>query len=387
MSKINILHLASHTGNIGDNASHIGLKKILSKTLKKKYNITQLEIRKSYNIYSGNDKLVYDEKFAKKVNRYDLLIIGGGNYLDYSITGSCTGTTLNIKPEILKKIKVPIMIVSMGCYPPRDIPKGNIEKFKNFLNSVIDSEKITLALRNDGSKEFIKRHVGSRFNNKIPEILDNGFFYENNLCNYNLIKKKYIVMNTSNDKFKMKNNEIIRNIDLNLYNENYLKIINYVLSNSNYDIVFVPHLYTNISAINRIINKIDDYNMRTRISIAPYLHGYEGTDKLFSIYKKSELALCIRLHSNICSLAMNKLNIGLASLDRLIYMYEKLDLKDRYVKVDNEFSEEVIKKMGKYLDDKEKILENTKYIINQKKRETLDTYKKMLCQLNFEIID
>lgn len=387
MSKINILHLASHTGNIGDNASHVGLKKILSQTLKKKNNITQLEIRKSYNIYSRSDKLVYNEKFAEKVNRYDLLIIGGGNYLDYSITGSCTGTTLNIKPAIFKKINVPIMIASMGCYPPREIPNGNIEKFKNFLNFVIDSEKITLALRNDGSKEFIKRRVGSSYHNKIEEILDNGFFYENNLHNYNLLNKKYIVMNTSDDKFKMKNNKFIKNIDPNKYNKNYLKIINYVLSNSKYDIVFVPHLYTNISAIDKIINKIDDYSLRTRISVAPYLHGYEGAHKLFSIYKKSELALCIRLHSNICSLAMNKINIGLASLDRLLYMYEGLGLRDRYVKVDGEFSEAVIKKMEKYMENKDKIIEKTNDIINQKKRETLDIYKKMLCKLNFETID
>lgn len=51
-----ILHLASHTGNIGDNISHIGLHNILNQILGNDYTMDNLEIRKSYNIYKNEFK-------------------------------------------------------------------------------------------------------------------------------------------------------------------------------------------------------------------------------------------------------------------------------------------------------------------------------------------
>ena len=72
-----ILHIASFNGNIGDNASHIGLRNIL-KTLGVIATIDQIEIRRFYKNYSLFDKQSFDEDFVKMANQYDLVVFGGG---------------------------------------------------------------------------------------------------------------------------------------------------------------------------------------------------------------------------------------------------------------------------------------------------------------------
>ena len=90
-----ILHLASFSGNIGDNASHMGLRKILSELLD--FNqINNIEIRDFYKSTSEKYKKYFDETFVDLCNNYDLVIWGGGGYLDYWVPDSKTGSTFDI---------------------------------------------------------------------------------------------------------------------------------------------------------------------------------------------------------------------------------------------------------------------------------------------------
>ncbi|WP_301009429.1 hypothetical protein [Helicobacter sp. UBA3407] len=74
--RIRILHLASFSGNIGDNISHIGFKNLLNQ-LHLDLDITRLEIRKFYNNYNLSDKRFFNQELISEINSYDGCIIGG----------------------------------------------------------------------------------------------------------------------------------------------------------------------------------------------------------------------------------------------------------------------------------------------------------------------
>lgn len=368
-SKIKILHLASFNGNIGDNASHIGLSKILYNIIDD-YSIDKLEIRRLYKNYSLEDKLNFDIEFVNYINKYDYFIIGGGGFLDYWIEDSKTGTTIDVDLEIFSKITTKILITSVGSIPHKKIPEGNIEKFKKFLDFLLNKENIKVLFRNDGSVDNLNELFNNKYKEKLIEILDNGFFYENHL-DFKITEKKYISINTTIDQLLM-NNKKIGFINKENFNKNIIKYIRYILDNTNLSIVFIPHIYKDIEAFMDIIKNINDYQIRTRLIIAPYIQGDAGCNLLFSIYKKSELIIGMRLHSNVCNLAMNKKIIPIASLDRVINLYNSIGLKDNLINItDKNFYNDLINKTNYYLSNN---FEES--FLNKKKIETMEIYKK-----------
>jgi len=148
------LHLASFIGNIGDNANHNGFYNFLFQNKDFKFEIDRLEIREFYW-----KKRFFDKSFVDLVNQYDLLIIGGGNYFELWVENSPTGTSIAIELELLKQIKTTILFNALGVDPGQGISKINIQKFRNFLDLLIE-RKDFISIRNDGAKDTIIEYIG-----------------------------------------------------------------------------------------------------------------------------------------------------------------------------------------------------------------------------------
>lgn len=131
MKKLKTLHLASFNGNIGDNANHNGFYKHLE-SLDYEFEIDELEIREFYWKQRS-----FDESFVELVNSYDLLIVGGGNYFELWVEDSPTGTSISIELELLKKINTPILFNALGVDPGQGASEANIQKFRDFLDVLI----------------------------------------------------------------------------------------------------------------------------------------------------------------------------------------------------------------------------------------------------------
>lgn len=379
-----ILHLASFIGNIGDNASHIGLNAILKKIFNLDFAsvyLDQLEIRRFYKNYTLGDKLNFDFEFAKFVNTYDLLIIGGGGFLDFWIPDSQTGTTIDWSDEFISKLSVPILITSVGAMPHKPIPDGNIEKFRKFIDRLLAREKTIIAVRNDGSLGAITEYLGKNYAERITQVLDNAFFFTQVSGNLLLTDKEFIVVNTTLDQVKMVNKKI-GIIDANVYKQELAKFLNYVITDTKYQIVFVPHIYSDIRAISGVIEQLNDFEVRSRVIVAPHVQGNSGCNQLFSLYQKSVVNIGMRFHSNVCSLSLGNSSIALAALDRVINMYESMGLSNEsYVSVDHAFHNELIKKFESTIANREVMLKNRNLLIEKSRAESLKKYQMVFQKL------
>lgn len=357
-----ILHIASFSGNIGDNASHIGFYNILSSIID--YDITQIEMRKFYQNYNKADKLSFNKEFIEYINSFDICFIGGGGFLDYHIKGSKTGTTIDIDLNLIKDIKTPTYFVSIGSNPHKEVPKENIEKYKLFLEEINQNPNIKIALRNDGSIDSIKNDLGLEYIKNIEEILDHGFFYKLTKIYPRLIEKKYIAINITNDQINMKS-KLRKEIDKNSYYLELKKTVDFIIDDLKLEVVFVPHIYSDLEAIVELFKILDDTKIRNNISVAPLLQGDEGANKLFDIYQQSEQVIATRFHANVCSLVMNKKTIGLVVLDRVEYLFRSLGLQENVVLLEDDFSKNVIELLQKQkLDFKKTLLEKQNKTIN-----------------------
>jgi polysaccharide pyruvyl transferase WcaK-like protein len=374
-----ILHLASFTGNIGDNASHFGLGNILNTIFEKSPEIDRLEIRRFYKNYNLPDKLFFDENFVELTNNYDVVIIGGGGFFNFCIENSNTGTTLDFSDNIFLKIKTPIIISSMGILQHQDVPEGNLQKFENFLNLILNKDNATLALRNDGSKFIINKLFGSKYE-LIPEILDNAFFYKPKKLEFLISEKKYILINITKDQVQMKN-MIVGSVNYKFYLSELLKFIQKVIKETDLDILFAPHIFSDYIAIQELLSGINDFHIRKRIIVSPYVQGDFGCNLTFNIYQKAQFIIGMRFHANVCSMAMEKKSVGLVALDRLDYLYKNMGIEDSLIFLNEPFSEILFDKLTSHIENPIYKTEHST-ILEKKKEFSLRTYKSIFRALN-----
>lgn len=339
-----ILHLASFSGNIGDNASHMGLRKILSELLD--FNqIDNIEIRDFYKSTSEKYKKYFDETFVDLCNNYDLVIWGGGGYLDYWVPDSKTGSTFDISNDIMDKIIPPTVITSVGCVSGYKIPNDNKDKFNNFLKYISNSKKFHLLFRNDGSYEHIRENFGNDLASNFTTILDNAFHYEHKMNGTFPAVRDYVAFNIANDQIMM-DGESATKLDKDNYYQEISVVVNYLIEVCKVDVCFVPHRAADIQPINNVISKLDDKYIRNNILIAPYLAGDAGANYLFGIYKNSILTIGDRFHTNVCGINLGIKTIGLAALSRVKCMYDSLGLINSYVEIEDNFSINLIEKIN-----------------------------------------
>lgn len=364
MKILKTLHLASFDGNIGDNANHNGFYKHLKQLQGFEFQIDQLEIREFYW-----KKRFFSEPFVELVNKYDLLIIGGGNYFELWVEDSPTGTSISIELELLKKINTPILFNALGVDPGQGASEVNIQKFRNFLDLLIERDDF-ISIRNDGAKKAIIDYVGEEYLEHIHHTVDAGFFADIPEPSEYYKSKKYIAINIAYDMQDVR----FQNISYEEFLQTFKRFIDkFLKENKDYEIVFVPHIFRDMTFITDLLNILEDETRRRKISVAPLLHGQNSFKEVMSIYRGAQIVLANRFHANVCSIGMGKHTIGLANYRQIKELYNELN-SDLIVNIScQDFEQKILNKIKftsnqyAYMDIYENfILKVNEWLINKK---------------------
>ena len=168
---INCLHIASFSGNIGDNANHKGFYNWFRKIIKEDIIFHYQEIRE---FYWGEKK--WNIKFIEFMNSFDFIVIGGGNFFELWVENSPSGTSIGIDPKLIKYIKKPVFFNALGVDPGQGVPNLCKYRFKSFLDEIFSRKNFFISLRNDGAIKNISEHIGLSYSEKVFQGVDNGFF-------------------------------------------------------------------------------------------------------------------------------------------------------------------------------------------------------------------
>ncbi|SDZ46782.1 Polysaccharide pyruvyl transferase family protein WcaK [Evansella caseinilytica] len=338
MYTLSVLHIASFHGNIGDNANHNGFRKMLRKYYPGNITFDEIEMREFYQ--SWNIRNFNSEEFIVTCNDYDLVVIGGGNFFELKWDYSVTGTTVNMSNETLEKIQTPIFFNALGCDIAKGASREAIEKFKRFLDYSLQSPRILISLRNDGSYKTVQTLYGADYAKRIPVVPDGAFFMEVEEREYNEVvtNEKLIGLNIVSDMSDLRfDSTKEKKISYDEYLHQMGKVINaFLMSNNQYTLLLFPHIYSDLKAIYDLMIHIDDRLLRTRIKVAPLLTGSGSEEYIFGLYKKCQVVMGMRFHSNVCAIAHNIPTIGLSSYKKIDDLYEELKLGNRIVHVNQE---------------------------------------------------
>lgn len=355
-----ILHIASFSGNIGDNINHNGFRKNFLEIVQDKIEWKELEMRKFYKSWN---LLKFDDNFVEETKNYDLIVIGGGNFFDLYHDYSISGTTINIKKEIFEKIKCPIFFNSLGFDIYNGVNSELVKKFKIFIDYLLDNpEKYYVSFRNDGSKENFQKIYGY-FDERIRIIPDGGFFIDKK----NLSKQeKYIGINLAMDMFDKRFKEISYDEFCDRLSSVYLKFLkNY----QEYKLLFFPHIITDYQVVLDVISRFDDFTKRTKIEIAPYLIGQGQEREYLKYYSKCRIVSGMRFHSNILAISLGIPVVPLVNYPQILNLYKELNWENKIIKIEDKKFEDI------YYTSLVDTLENKKNLENESKNRLLELKK------------
>lgn len=370
---MNILHVASFLGNIGDNASHMGFARILDHVLGQ-FEITRVEIREFYKNRPVGERRCFDQEFVDYANGFDLLVIGGGGFFDYWVEGSATGTTIDIAPATLDRLTVPTLFASIGSHPHKPVPPGNIEKFSRFIEQVGGRKNMHILPRSDGSIRQLAMMVSSNSFARLEEILDNGFFYEQQVFDrYPVLgERPYVAWSITADQLSMNAGLQDERIVARYY-ENLAEAIIAISQNTGLRHVFVPHISGDLAAIVKLMGHLPDRLLRSEVLVAPYGEGDLAAQFAFNVYRESRVTVGMRFHANVCPIALGVDTIGLGVLERIRYIYDHFEIPGRCVDVTTDFASDLASKVcGSVV---ERIPDG---LLEQRRAASLDAYSRAL---------
>lgn len=311
-----LLHLASFNGNVGDVLSNHGLQAFLNREYRGRVDQEKLEIRSFYKNTPADRRLSLDDVLVEASSRFDRILIGGGGFLDYWVPDSSSGATIDISESTLESLGRKVVISSVGAYPIREVPSGNIEKFSAFLSMLKSSNNVDLMFRNDGSVEHLSRVLGAeattglRIGGDHCYLLDEASFLDTR------DSRPYIAVNIAPDQLEMQSNGQCL-VDKNNFYKTVARALIEISETHSSDIVFVPHLLEDYKACLELTSLMPDAFVRSRFKTVRYSGTAENVFPIVSVYRHSIANIVMRLHANILSLMLDKRTISLGVLNRV----------------------------------------------------------------------
>lgn len=360
---VNILHIASFTGNIGDNFNHMGLVPWIESLMKKSVQWTRLEIRKFYW-----QQLHWDEDFVDYANKFDLIIIGGGNYFELWVDKSPTGTSIEIEPHLYRKITTPVFFNALGVDAGQGVSNESKEKFRNFIDTVAEGKNALVSVRNDGALGTIKKTLGEGYLPIFQPLPDHGFFVEKqDECGFGRLTSKYICINLACDMSGLRFSNIHNGFDG--FAQNISRAIeNIEKEYPDYHFVFVPHMYSDLKIAYAVLEQLPDYIRRSKITVYKYGTGDSVAREVLNLYGHSQLAIGMRFHANVCPLALGVPNFGIETYPQINFLYEELNLTERALAANSPtFVDDITSRSMQLLENPIKVMEqNTSALMKVK---------------------
>jgi polysaccharide pyruvyl transferase WcaK-like protein len=365
---VEVLHVASFVGNIGDNANHNGTRAQLRQNVSVPLAFENTEIRKYYQNYTKPDRLSFDEQFVRRANNNDLVVVGGGSFFDIWLDTSATGTTIDLSPAQIDQIDTPIVFHGLGCVPALDVTTKVVDRFRRFLEHLFETDHTLVSVRNDGSTSRIAETVGTAHADAITTIPDGAFFVDVDSTPHPELPGTGPVLGI-NVVSDMRERRFPGGTTALTYDEYVREFANFVDSfldsHPEFQLVFIPHIYSDLTAVADVLAQVDIFYRRNRITTAPYLHGMGAERHLFDVYDTVDLSMGLRFHSNVCPIGLATPSIGLANgHPKVNDLYHELGYPDRTVSVHQAgFADRLLKQV-------EQTIANTTTIQDQYTRTT-----------------
>jgi len=274
-----------------------------------------------------NSRKIFSIEDVNVINNADVLYVsGGGLFLHDTFKNKVSDWQWGISQDLLKKIKIPIVVYSVGYNQFRN-QRNFSKKFNDTVDTLVE-QSLFFSLRNNGSCNAIKKHTKKKNFNKI----------HSNFCPTMMLNKKY------NLKHNFKSKDIgfvlagdrLQNRHKNL--ENFVKHIKYFVS------------YLKKQGITTVlVNHQNDTWIKKYVKFDKYIDLFaKDTKKIYQTYSNLDFVVCDRGHAQMIPLVCGCKILSPVSHNKLKWFLKDMDLSEYGIEEnDSNLSSKLIEKFEK----------------------------------------
>lgn len=350
MKSKTIWHVGGYNRNYGDFVLLESIRENLIKDSDVPLNFVNVDCQSTH---------FFKELIDELNEKADLLIIGGGGFvMNRHEDNSLSGWQWSIANEDIEKIKVPIIVYGIGYNKFHYDNRGFKENMNNSLKLTQNKAEL-FSVRNNGTKEeLIKRGLDK---DKIIVIPDSGMFIsplkiESDLLNTD---KMLVGLNLVSDRPHYTFPDDYTKTQKEFFNT-LIETCKYLIKEHNALIINLDHIPELDTEVNKLFkDKLGEDNYKVLSEEMPQIYppSLVNSHFLAYFYKKMDLVLGMRGHSNIISFGMGTPLISIGSHNKNQFFMNDIgeekyliSLRD-YKNINN--CDTIIQKIEEVLNDKE----------------------------------
>jgi len=347
---LKISHLTNlRSPNVGNAALTLGSERTLVQDLSQRISFERI----AWDDYTF-DRKSFQTDFLSEIEGTDALLVAGAVTFNGREDFREAGMRFNLSISQMKRINMPIIFYGCSYRYWSSKPYPNARMLCDALNFLCDDDKNLIAVRNDGTQEWLKNIVGFKHDN-LRVIPDPGLFIRydaNRIQDYGV---PYICVSMNNEDSASRF-QVTEQKEKFVFN--FGAILNYILDNFSHDIYLVPHSFEDLSLIESVTRQISPGNLHQRVRVLG-LPRFEDAESIYEVYNNSSLVIASRVHSMSPALGMKVPVIVVTTQDRLTFFMREMGLGQLVIDYSDEYLVHNLKELtnliltskGKFIED------------------------------------
>jgi polysaccharide pyruvyl transferase WcaK-like protein len=268
----------------------------------------------------------FDKSFVDLINSNCGMIVGGAVAMNGRPQYANTGMRFNLPHQLWSAIRKPIIFYGLSHRHWRGEIYHHAATLHSTLKHILDHPQMLLALRNDGTCEWLAETVGID-DDRIRIIPDPGVFVvadPNMYCHEFDPQRRNVLLAFNDEDWEGRYRDRARRLAVV---EGMVRPIERMIEKFDVNLVIVPHYFDDFRMAIDFVDRCRPQLAHQRM-IASGLAGLRGSREFYGRYAQADLVISMRVHSMSPAIGLGTPMIPIVTQDRMTMFLADVGLSD-----------------------------------------------------------
>ena len=322
---LSLLHLVNgRSANVGNGALTEGAELVIGEDLQRPIAWS----REAWDDYTFGLKQ-FDRAFISMINDSDGMIVGGAVAINGREFYSNAGMRFNLPRELWKEIRRPVVFYGISYRHWAGQPYHHADKLRWTLDHILGNERMLLALRNDGTREWLEATFGIA-SERIHVVPDPAVYLpaeENGRYPEFEEGRPNVILAFNDEDWEGRYGTAARRTAVL---KGIVIAVERMLEKWDVNLILVPHYFDDCRMLADFVDLCRPHLAHQRM-ISTGLSRTSGSRHFYGRYRRADLVISMRVHSMSPSVGLGVPMIPLVTQNRMVDFLKDIGLADLMV--------------------------------------------------------